>query len=621
MFRFSFVLFFPLLSLSLSAQKKITLEDCFVQYKFYPQGGGKFHYLNDGLRYVQADEEGQLHVRDVRRPQVDSIIRLNLEGSGLEEYDQFTFSDDEKKVLLRTATQPVYRHSVLADYYVYDFATQHLTRVSEGEKIQHIEFSPDGDRLAYVQGNNLYIKDLVSGKTTAVTRDGAANQVINGLPDWVYEEEFSPVDGDGMVATRWSPDGSRLAFIRFDERAVREMQMIWYEGDMYPRYSRFKYPKVGERNSSVSVHLYDADGGGMVGEVMGLEADDYVPRLHFTRDNELVLTRLNRAQDTLELLVALEKRALYDSDGRKTYLPTRLLLRETDRAYVDVESDKKLLFLEDGLHFIWMSERSGYNHLYLYRTDGQLVRPLTQGSFDVTAFYGVDERNGKLYYQAATPSPMDRQLWEAPLREGAARLMTPPPGTHEAAFSPTFEVFLHTWSDANTPPVSSLCDRNDDTLRVLVKNERVRRLRSEYGFVNKEFFQFQLADGTYLNGWMMRPSPLEAGKKYPVLMDNYGGPGSQTVQNQYDGYLGSWHQMLVQQGYAVVSVDNRGTGGRGRDFKKCTQLQLGRYETEDQIAAARYLGTLPWVDAGRIGIWGWSFGGYLSTSCILKGHD
>lgn len=610
-----------LIALPLFSQKKITLDDCFVQYKFYPQGGANFHYLNDGVRYAEADDDGNLHIHDLRRPDWDSLIPLDIASTAAKGYDQFTFSDDETRLLLRTGTEPVYRHSVLADYHVYDLKTRRCEPLFSEGKQQFVEFSPDGERVAFVSGNNLYVKDLIAGKTVQITRDGEKNKVINGLPDWVYEEEFSPVDGDGMTATRWSPDGSRLAFIRFDERDVPQMQMTWYEGQMYPRYSQFKYPKVGERNSRVSVHLYNVEQGEPLGQVMGLEADDYVPRIHFTQSNSLVVTRLNRAQDTLELLLTLENRPMYDEDEKIRYLATRLLLRETDAAYVDVESDKKLIFLKDGKHFTWMSEHSGHNHLYLYGMDGKPVRPLTKGRYDVTAFYGVDERTGKFYYQTATPTPLDRQIWEGSLEGGAGRLLTPPAGTHEATFSPTFEFFTHIWSDANTPPVVSICDRNDDTLRVVTKNERVRKLREEYGFAKKQFFKFSLPDGTQLNGWMLKPTQMDSTKKYPVLMDNYGGPGSQTVHNQYDGYLGSWHQMLVQRGYVVVSVDNRGTGARGRDFKKCTQLQLGKLETEDQIAAARYLGSLPWVDAGRIGIWGWSFGGYLSTSCILKGND
>ncbi|MDO8365812.1 MAG: S9 family peptidase [Saprospiraceae bacterium] len=617
------------------APKTITLDDCFTFFKFYPQTGGNFQYLQDGAHYVEADHDGVLHFHDLRNEQTDSSITLKLPEKA-RGFDQFEFSEDETKLLIRTETEPVYRHSVLANYFVYDFKSDSAEPVFEQGKQQFVALSPTGNHLAFVFKNNLYVKDLSTKRILQVTRDGEPNKIINGLPDWVYEEEFSPVDGDGMVATRWSPDGTLLAFLRFDETAVPEIPLTWYEGGAYPQRSTFKYPKVGEANSTVSVHLYDLSAQGMVGKLMGLEPDDYCPRLHWTPDNQLVMTRLNRRQDTIDLLLALPDRTIYMQEDQTNWIPTRLLLEETDAAYVEIESENKLVFLKDTFHFLWMSERSGWQHIYKYDMSAppsaEGIRsglPLTKGKFDVTNFYGVDEKNGKFYFQAATPTPLDRQIWEGDLNGGDARLLTPPSGTHEAAFSPTFDYFTHIWSDANTPPVVNICDRNDDTLRVLNKNDRVRKLRKDYGFVQKEFFQIPIKSAApgrggwegFLNGWMLRPAVLDTLKKYPVLFDNYGGPNSQTVQNQYDGYMGSWHQMLVQKGYIVVSVDNRGTGARGRDFRKCTQLQLGKLETEDQIAAARYLGSQPWADPNRIGIWGWSFGGYLSTSCILKGAD
>lgn len=617
-----------LLSLSCSAvlfsQKQITLEDCFVNFRFYPESGPDFQYMKDGVHYAEADEKG-LHIHDVRNENIDSVVALQLPPEA-KQYDQFDFSEDESKLLLRTGTEHVYRHSVLASYFVYDLKTAQATPVYESGKQQFAALSPDGAHAAFVVGNNLYIKDLSTKKVVQITRDGEKNKIINGLPDWVYEEEFSPVNGDGMVAAKWSPDGSRIAFIRFDEREVPEFPLTWYRGGTYPGETSFKYPKVGEPNSVVSVQLYDVDAGNMMGRVMNLEKDDYVPRIHWTTDNQLVITRLNRRQDTLELLIAMPNRVLYDDEDKTSWIPVRPLLRETDPAYVDVHDN--LVFLKNGRQFLWTSEQSGFNHLYLYGMDGKMQRPLTSGDFEVTAFYGMDEAAGKFYYQTATPTPLDRQVWEGYLDGTPARLLTPLAGTSEASFSPSFDYFSLTWSDANTPPVVTLRNRKGEVLRTFTDNARVGKERQEYGFAKKEFFTFTpgpspdgKGPGVGLNGWMLKPASFDSTKKYPVLFDNYGGPGSQTVQNQYDAYLGTWHQMLAQKGYIIVSVDNRGTGGRGRDFKKCTQLQLGKYETEDQIAAARYLGSLPYVDAGRIGIWGWSFGGYLSTSCILKGND
>jgi len=603
--------------------KSITLDDCFTFYKFYPRTSVQFQFLKDGVHYVESDESHKLHIKDVRDERIDSVIALQLPPN-FQEITNLSFCADESIVLLETEPEPVYRHSTLAKHYVYDFQKKKVEPLFSDAKQQFASISDDGEHVAFVVNNNVYIKHVASNQTIQITSDGKPNHIINGIPDWVYEEEFSPVDGFGMVALKWSPDGTHLAFIRFDETEVPEMSLTWYEGGVYPRRSSFKYPKVGSPNSKVSVHLYDVAEGRMRGQLMGLEASDYCPRIYWTQGNQLIMMRLNRPQDTMQLLLSLPDRALYDQEDQKQWIPTRLLLEESDAAYVDVESSNKLVFLSDKKHFLWMSERRGWQQIYRYsfdKTDAASAVLLTQDGHDVTQFYGVDEKNGQFFYQAATPTPLDRQIWVGYLSGDAPTLLTPPAGTHEAQFSPTFDYFTHTWSDANTPPVLSICDRQDDTVRLVSKNARVRNLRQEYGFVLKEFFQFSLADGTVLNGWMIRPPDMDPDKKYPILFDNYGGPNSQTVQNQYDGYLGTWHQMLAQKGYVVASVDNRGTGGRGRDFRKCTQLQLGKLETEDQIAAARYLGGLPWADPSRIGIWGWSFGGYLSTSCILKGSD
>ncbi len=607
----------------LFAQKAITIDDCFTFFKFYPEYGGNFEFTPDGTHYYRA-EGGNIVEYDLLTGKKGATLVDKADLTQAGEWDDFEFNADRSRVMLRGNTEQVYRHSVKADYWVFDLKFRRMDKLYNGGTVQYAVFSPQGDKVAFVAGNNLHYKDLENGKTVQITGDGQTNAVINGLPDWVYEEEFSPVDGDGMVATVWSPDGTKIGFLRFDESQVPTMSMTLYDEEMYPKRTRFKYPKVGERNSVVSAHIFDLKSDKMLGMIKAPSPEDYFPRLHWTYDNEMIVTRLNRYQDTLDLLVVGTAGAQYNAGTGQVELTTKLLLRETDPAYVELESSNKLIFLRDRQHYLWTSEKSGFNHIYLHDirpATGAAPLALTQGNFDVTSFFGVDEKRGKFYYQTATPTPMDRQIWEGDLKGGTPRLMTEVAGTHEAKFTPTFDYFIHSWSDANTPPVVAVCNRTDDTIRTLVKNERVRKLRREYGFVNKEFWSFKLADGTELNGWMLRPATLEAGKKYPVLFDIYGGPGSQTVQNQYDPFAGSWHQMLVQKGVIVVSVDNRGTGGRGRDFKKCTQLQLGKLETEDQIAAARYLGALPFVDSNRIGIWGWSFGGYLSTSCILKGND
>lgn len=595
------------------SQKAVTLDDCFTFFKFYPQTAGSFRFTPDGHHYLEA-EEGAIVEYDLGTGMKSRTVAEKSELSAAGEWDEFAFSADQSKVLLRGNTKPVYRHSVLADYWVFDLKTRKATRLHDAP-VQFAAFSADGGRVAFVSDNNLYYKDLAAEKTVQVTSDGEKNAIINGLPDWVYEEEFSPVEGDGMVATAWSPDGKRLAFIRFDERAVPQYPLTWYNNGLYPRYTEFKYPKVGSPNSRVSVQVYDLATGKTAQALPGTEEQDiYLPRLYWTPDNQLCIYLLNREQNDLSLV-------LYDPAAENT----GMLLTEMDPAYVDMEVCDNLTFLPGNRQFLWMSERDGYAHLYLLPRHPAAAPPpvqLTKGNYDVTKFYGLDPARGKFYYQTATPTPMDRQVWEGALDTSVPhRLLTPGPGMHEATFSPSFDFYVHQWSDINTPPMAQLRTRDGDALRPLVNNDRVTRTRQQYGFAPIEFITLKAADSTDLNAWILKPRDFDPAKKYPVLFDIYGGPGSQTVKNEYNGYTGPWHQMLAQKGYIIVSVDNRGTGARGRAFKKCTQLQLGKYETLDQIAAARQLGALPYVDPNRIGIWGWSFGGYLSSSCVLKGAD
>lgn len=596
------------------SQKAITLDDCFTFFKFYPQTAGSYRFTPDGYHYLEV-EEGELVEYDLGTGLKSRSLAEKTELAAAGDWDDYTPSADMSRILLRANTKPVYRHSVLADYWVFDLKTRQTSRLYDKGPVQFAAFSADGGKVAFVAGNNLFYKDLSSEKTVQITTDGQKNAIINGLPDWVYEEEFSPVEGDGMVAAAWSPDGARLAFIRFDERAVPQYPLTWYNNGLYPRYTEFKYPKVGAPNSKVSVHVYDLASGKTTQALPGTEEQDiYLPRIYWTPDNLLCIYVLNREQDNLSL-------ALYDPAAETS----GMLLTEMDPAYLDLEVCDNLVFLPGYQNFLWMSERDGHTHLYLLpRHPAAAVSPiqLTKGDFDMTKFYGLNPATGKFYYQTATPTPMDRQVWEGSLDAAVPpRLLTPGAGTHHATFNPTFDLFIHEWSDINTPPSAHLRTREGDVLRPLVKNDRVERMQQQYGFAPIEFITVKAADSTDLNAWVLKPRDFDPAKKYPVLFDIYGGPGSQTVENQYNAFTSGWHQMLAQKGYIIVSVDNRGTGARGRVFKKCTQLQLGKYETLDQIAAARYFASLPYVDPNRIGIWGWSFGGYLSTSCVLKGAD
>ena len=519
-------------------------------------------------------------------------------------FDDYFFSDDEKQLLIKTGTEAIYRRSTRANFFVYNKKNRSFTLLDEAGKQRYATFSPDGKKVAYVRRNNLYCKDLVSGKISQITKDGAFNTIINGSADWVYEEEFSL-----SKAFEWSVDSKKIGFIRFDESQVKEFIMTMHLDQPYPEYVKFKYPKVGEANSIVSVHIYHLDNGKTVKVNTGTETDQYIPRIKWTQDaNSLSLIRLNRHQNHLELLLA-------DAATGET----KTLLDEKNKYYFKIKDD--LTFLKDGKQFVWTSEQSGYNHVYLYGMDGKLVRQLTKGDYEVSRFYGVDEKKGMIYYQAAETSPLDREVYAKTMMGEKKQKLTPAKGTSSAQFSSTFDYFVNTHSTANTPNTYTVHDRSGKSIRVIEDNTDLLAKHKSYGTQPVEFFDFKTEENVVLNGYMIKPPNFDATKKHPVLMYVYGGPGSQTAANKYGGSNYWWFQMLAQKGYVVVSVDNRGTGGRGEEFQKMTYLQLGKYETIDQIAAAKYLGSLAYIDSSRIGIFGWSYGGYMSSLCILKGND
>jgi len=486
---------------------------------------------------------------------------------------------------------------------VIDLEKNKAEYLGEGKQ-QYAEFSPDGKKVGFVKDNNLFIKDLVSGKITEVTHDGLQNSVINGATDWVYEEEFAL-----SQAFFWSPDGSRLAFLRFDESAVREFMMSTY-GSLYPGEYRFKYPKAGEDNSLVNVHVYELTGGKTVKMLTGDDKNQYIPRVKWTADGaSLSIVRMNRLQNKLELLLA------NPADGS-----VKTLLEEKSETYIDVNDN--LTFLNDNKHFIWSSELGGFNHLYLYDMAGKRKNAITSGEMDITDFYGYDEMKGNVYFSAAYPKPSDRTVFACKLNGKGQKVLFETTGGHQQPeFSNNFSYAIVRQSKANEPSSYTLYSGEGKMLRVIESNSRLKSKLNEYSFSQKEFFTFTTSSGVSLNGWMIKPSSFDASKKYPVFMTVYGGPGHNTVENAWEGSNYLWHQMLAQKGYIVVSVDNRGTGNRGEKFKKVTYKQLGKLETEDQIEVARYLAGQSYVDPSRIGIQGWSYGGYMSSLCITKGAD
>ncbi|MEO0723560.1 MAG: S9 family peptidase [Bacteroidota bacterium] len=589
---------------ALQAQQSITLEDIWQDYTFTPNRVPGFNFMNDGQHYTRR-ERNKVVQYDLRNGQQVATL---VDAAALDQVDgiqNYQFTEDESRIILSNNSRPIYRHSFAAEFFIYNRADNSVQRVfEEGKRVRLAALNPQGDKVAFVYENNLYVQDLGSGESTAITTDGEINKIINGAADWVYEEEFG--DDHGFF---WSPDGQQIAFYRFDEAAVSEFTMTNYRDDLYPEYVTFKYPKVGEENSTVSIQIYDL-ASGQTRKVASTGAEwEYFPRVKWTRTpGELCVFFMNRHQSKLEL-------RLVDFAGN-----SRVLLQEESPYYVDIHDN--LEFLQDSDQFVWTSETSGWNHVYLYNMDGSLAQQLTNGEWEVTSFYGLDEENGMIYYQAAKQNPMQREIYAQPLNEAAtASALAAEAGTNNAQFSSTFDYFVLTHSSINQPATYTVMDRKGSTVRLIEDNAQLQSLQTAYGVQEAEFFEFTTSEDVTLNGYMIKPPNFSETSVYPVLMYVYGGPGSQTVRDSWGGQNYWWYQMLAQQGYIVVSVDNRGTGARGELFKKMTYQQLGNYETIDQTEAAKYLGSLNYVDAKRIGIFGWSYGGYMASSCILKSPD
>ena len=590
------------------SQKEITTEDLWQKYTFYAKSVPGFNFLKDGKHYTRL-QKNTIKKYDLTTGDFvsDILVAADLkdkEGFG-GNIGSYTFSDDESKIMIKSESQQIYRRSSKAKFHVYDTKTKTLSAVWDKEgKIGYATFDPTANKVGFTFENDLYYKDLKSDKIVQITQDGEQNKIINGSTDWVYEEEFS-----FAKAFFWSPDGEKLAFIRFNETAVKEFTMTKYNNDLYPEYETFKYPKVGEKNAEVSAHTYCLKNKEINKIDIGNENDIYIPRVKWTKDkNKLIVFKMNRHQNDLTLFL---------TDAKKN--KTKILLNEKNKYYIDITDN--LTFLDDKDHFIWTSEKDGFNHIYLYGMDGNQKEALTSGDYDVSSFYGVDEENKKVYYQAAESSPLRKQVFEVNLDGSGKRLITNKTGTNRAQWSSTFDYFVNNQSSINTASTYTVHDRSGKVIRVIEDNAAMKDIQKDYGVAPVEFFSFTTSEGVDLNGWMIKPANFDATKKYPVFMTQYSGPGSQQVTDGWKGNNYWWYQQIAQHGYVVACVDPRGTGGRGEEFKKMTYLQLGKYETIDQIEAAKYLGGLDYTDASRIGIYGWSYGGYMSSLCILKGND
>ena len=520
------------------------------------------------------------------------------ELTGIFDYE---LSPDEQKLLIKTQRRAQYRHSYFAQHFLYDLIDKTLVKI-EGPDLQEVTFSPDGKYLAFVRSNNLYYWIISEQKRVQVTKDGRQNHIINGLTDWVYEEEFGFVQ-----AYQWSRDSDYLAYLRFDESEVAEFSMDVYGQDLYPTQSVFKYPKAGEKNAQVSLHIHQLNRGSTSDIDLTQWPYEYIPRIKWSKNpDQLAVQLLNRAQNDLVLLQV---------DMRENQ--TRVLLQEHDEAYVDIHDD--LTFLNDN-SFIWPSEQDGWRHLYHYNAQGELIRQLTQGNYDVTAFYGFNPRIGRLYFQSSKRGSIYRDIYSMNISGTNTVLFSQDKGTNEADFSADFSHFIQKYSSVTTPNRFTLnSGLNGSELRVLEDNSVLHDLVNRYG-LNPKTFDSIYVNGNWLNTYVIKPKSIDLTKKYPVLMFQYSGPGSQQVADRWNNANDYWHQYLVDQGLIVVCVDGRGTGLKGRDFKKVTQGKLGLYEVQDQIAAAQQIAKWSNVNPDKIGIWGWSYGGFMSANCLFQGE-
>lgn len=597
-------------------KKQLTLEEIFEDQVFSQYRINGIRWMADGQYYtsVVPDEiEYYEHILryDITTGEVvDTLVNgANLvpEGEPLAlRYNDYQLSKDEQQVLLATEMEPIYRRSTRAYYYIYDIAEDSFRPLDDGQKQSYATFSPDGSKVAFVRDNNLFYKDLVNDELYQVTRDGEFNKIIHGSTDWVYEEEFG-----FAKAFYWSPDSKKLAYLSFDESEVAEYNMQVWNG-LYPEDYRFKYPKAGEDNAAVSLSIYHLAENETIKVNVGDETDMYIPRVKWTQDpNLLSYISMNRLQNRMELVHADAATGA-----------SKIILKETAESYVDVEYNDQFIYLEDGEHFLMTSERDGFKHIYLHRMDGSPEQQVTQGKWEVTELLGIDEESGLIYYISTEVSPLQRHLYVINLKGKKKRKLTEEAGTYSADFSPTFAYYIRSFSSTQQPlTISSHRAPSGELIKMLEQNQELLDTLQQYQMGTKEFFTFRNDQDSLLYGYMIKPADFSPSREYPVLMYVYGGPGSQLVRDSWPGSREYWFHYLAQQGYIIACVDNLGTGGRGKNFKHITYGQMGKYEVQDQIDAAQYLTRLPFVDPERIGIWGWSYGGYMSSLALFVGND
>lgn len=598
------------LAISVCAQERdIKLSEIWKEYKFYPKGIDQLKSTDDGNHYTSMSFTGGMQsiveYDYASGKPTDTLLTtkdLINEGKGFV-FEDYSLGHGTKEILLSTGVERIYRHSTIAHYFIWNREKKTLTQLNDSNyKVLYATLSPDGNKAAYVYEGNLYVKNLLDGKTSQITRDGS-DDVFNGVSDWVYEEEFTVTR-----AYFWSPDSKSIAFYRFDDSRVPAFSMNEYNDSLYPTVYSFKYPKAGEPNPIVNIYICNLNHGSTA-IVKAPKYYEYVPRVKWTENSNILSVQyMDRHQDTLVL-------TLVDAaTGKATPI-----LTEGEKTYIDIND--ALTFINTNKEFIWMSDADGYTHLYRYSISGKMINQITKGKWDVEDIKGVDEKTHTLYYISSETSPIDKDLYCIKWDGKDKKKLSVMTGTNDATFSANYNYYISTFSNIDEPGLTTLNNSEGKQIRMLENNAALKDTLKQYNLGKKSFFTFTTTQGVNLNGWIITPPNFDSTKKHPVLMNVYGGPGINTVNNDWDGLDNMWFQMLAEKGYIIASIDNRGTGGRGAEFQKCTYLHLGKLETQDQEEGSKYFASKRYVDPHRIGIWGWSYGGYMAAMCITKGAD
>lgn len=602
---------------NVSADNKITLKDV-TGKTFTPKYITGVDPIKGTDRYASISNDGRQIIEYAFKTGNQTRVLFdiaNTHGESIKQLDGYTLSPDGKRMLIQTNTHKIYRRSFTADYYIYTIQSRKLEKLSTGGPQQIPTWSPDGNQIAFVRDNNIFlVKLLYDNAESQITKDGKFNEIINGVPDWVYEEEFST-----NRSLCFTADSRMLCWIKYDERKVKEYSLQLFMGshptmkanEVYPGTYTYKYPKAGEDNSIVSVWSYEIQTHKTNRLQVPLEGDGYIPRIKSTNDaNRIIVFTMNRHQDVLNL---------YAVNPRTTL--SQLLIKEQGDKYVKEEAMEGITIGQNSI--LLPSDRDGYMHLYLYNMNGSLIRKIGEGNYDITSIYGYDETTGDVYYQAAGINPHDRQVLVSH-KNGKTERLTDTNGWNKAVFSGDYKYFLNTWSNYNTPYVFTIRDSKGKVLSTPVDNKELKEKVKTYGFNGRETFSFTTSEGVKLDGWMVKPKDFDTNKKYPVILFQYSGPGSQQVIDAWNagsmGNGGAFDYYLAQQGFIVVCVDGRGTGGRGAAFEKCTYLRIGELESRDQVETALWLGKQSYIDKERIGIWGWSFGGFNTLMSMSEGR-